>query len=47
MRGSVAGKRQFVYRAAAEYNSLPPPEFFNMSAFVFANKLRQRLSETT
>ena len=46
IRGSVAGKRQFVYRAAAEYNSLPP-EFVNMSASVFASKLRQRLSEVT
>jgi len=46
IRGSAAGKRQFVYRAAAEYNTLPR-EFVTMSASLFSCKLRQRLSEVT
>ena len=46
IRGSAAGKRQFVYRAAAQYNALPR-EFVDMSASLFSSKLRQRLSEGT
>ena len=34
IRGSMAGKSQFLYHAAAEYNSLSP-EFVNMSASNF------------
>ena len=42
IRGSAAGKRQFVFRAADQYNSLPS-EFTSMSAGVFKRALKRRL----
>ena len=42
IRGSAAGKRQFAFRAAEQYNSLPN-EFKNMSAAVFKRALKRRL----
>ena len=42
IRGSAAGKRQFAYRSAHQYNSLPP-EFADMSVTAFKRALRSRL----
>jgi len=42
-RGSAAGKRQFICRAASQYNDLPP-EFIDMSVPRFKRALKQRLS---
>ena len=36
--GSAAGKRQFAFRAAEQYNSLPP-EFADMSVATFKRAL--------
>ena len=44
IRGSAAGKRQFAYRVAADYNALPR-EYAELSTAVFTRRLRQRLSE--
>ena len=46
IRGTAAGKRQFVHRAAVAYNALPR-EFVTMSSSLFTSRLRQRLSEVT
>ena len=46
IRGTAAGQRMFVYRAAAEYNALPR-EFADMSGSLFVSRLRQRLSTET
>ena len=42
IRGSAAGKRQFAYRAADQYNSLPP-EFTGMSVATFKRALKCHL----
>jgi len=41
-RGSAAGKRQFAYRAAEQFNSLPP-EFTGMTVPLFKRSLKKRL----
>ena len=46
IRGTAAGQRMFVYRAAAEYNELPR-EFADLSGSLFVSRLRQRLSTET
>ena len=46
IRGSAAGKRQFVYRAATDYNDLPR-DFLDMSMPIFAKNVRQLLSDVT
>ena len=43
IRGSAAGKRQFVYRAADHYNSLSP-EFADMSVASFKRALKSLLA---
>ena len=42
IRGSAAGKRQFAYRAADQYNALPP-EFADMSVAAFKRALKCHL----
>ena len=46
IHGSAAGKRQFVYRAAAGYNALPR-EFWDMSTSMFTSKVLELLSSVT
>ena len=42
IRGSAAGKRQFVYRAADQYNLLPA-EFADLTVAAFKRELKKRL----
>ena len=44
-RGSKAGKRQFAYRAAAQYNELPP-ELAEMTVSQFKRALKSHLTTT-
>ena len=44
IRGSASGKRMFAYRAALQYNALPP-EFADMSVNRFKHTLKRRITD--